>query len=173
MIALAALALLAAATHPTAQSPASPARAQPPARPTAYHGHSMLGASDRAAALADIRAAEAHLIADLQGPDRLAWVQDYTEDAVFQEGSDAPVSGRAALTEMARGMPALSSASIEPVRTEISGNLAYVQVRGGYAVGTGASAGPVARFRGVMVWRKDSDGKWRMLHEMLAPEPGK
>jgi len=160
MIALAALALLAAPI-----APAPPAADQP----AAQHGHSMLGASDRAA-LAELRAAEAHLIADLQGDDRLAWVQDYTKDAVFQEGTDDPVSGRAALTEFARQLPALSSVSIEPVRTEIQGNLAYVQVRGGYAVGKGAEAGPVARFRGVMIWRKEPDGPWRMLHEMLAPE---
>jgi len=162
MIALAALALLAAPANPAPPAPA-------PAPPAAQHGHSMLGASDRAA-LAALRAAEAHLIADLEGDDRLAWVQDYTEDAVFQEGTDDPVSGRAALTEMARQLPALSSVSIEPVRTEIQGNLAYVQVRGGYAVGKGAEAGPVARFRGVMIWRKEPDGPWRMLHEMLAPE---
>jgi ketosteroid isomerase-like protein len=55
----------------------------------------------------------------------------------------------------------------------IHGRLAYVQVRGGYAVGRGAEAGPVGRFRGVMIWRKDPDGQWRMLHEMLAPEPAK
>ena len=165
MIALAALALLAAPANPAPPAPA-------PAPPAAQHGHSMLGASDRAA-LAALRAAEAHLIADLEGDDRLAWVQDYTEDAVFQEGTDDPVSGRAALTEMARQLPALSSVSIEPVRTEIQGRLAYVQIRGGYAVGSGASAGPVTRFRGVMVWRKDSDGRWRMLHEMLAPEPNR
>jgi ketosteroid isomerase-like protein len=160
MIALAALALVAAAPNPAPPAPADPA---------AQHGHSMLGASDRAA-VAELRAAEAHLIADLQGDDRLAWVQDYTEDAVFQEGTDDPVSGRAALTEMARQLPALSSVSIEPVRTEIQGNLAYVQIRGGYAVGKGAEAGPVGRVRGVMILRNDPEGHWRMLHEMLAPE---
>ena len=163
MIALAALALLAAPTAPESSAPA---------QPIAHHGHSMLGASDRAAE-AELRAAEAHLIADLQGDDRLAWVKDYTEDAVFQEGSDEPVSGRAALTELARQLGPLSSVSIEPVRTEIQGNLAYVQVRGGYAVGMGASAGAVGRFRGVMIWRKDPDGVWRMLHEMLTPDPKK
>jgi ketosteroid isomerase-like protein len=163
MIALAALALLAAPANPAPVAPAQPAE---------HDGDSMLGASDRAA-VAELRAAEAHLIADLQGDDRLAWVRDYTEDAVFQEGTDDPVSGRAALTEMARQLPALSSVSIEPVRTVIQGNLAYVQIRGGYAVGTGAAAGPVARFRGVMIWRKETDGQWRMLHEMLAPEAGK
>src|SRR3954452_7336776 len=143
MIALAALALLAAPTEPT----------------------------DRAA-IAELRAAEAHLIADLQGDDRLAWVKDYTEDAVFQEGAGEPVSGRAALTASARALPPLSSATIEPVRTMIQGRLAYVQVRGGYAVGRGAGASPHARFRGVMIWRKHPDGQWRMLHEMLAPESG-
>jgi ketosteroid isomerase-like protein len=122
------------------------------------------------AAIAELRAAEAHLVADLEGDDPLAWVGDYTTDAVFQEGDGDPVSGRAALTEMARSMGPLSSVSIKPVRTEIQGNLAYVQVRGAYAVGRGPTAAPPSQFRGVMIWRKDADGKWRMLHEMLAPE---
>jgi len=158
MIAFTALASLAAAPAPTAARE--------------YHGHSMLGASDRAA-IAEIRAAEARLIAHLEGDDPLAWVADYTEDAVFQEGTDEPVSGRAALTKLARSLGPLSSVSIEPVRTMVQGRLAYVQVRGAYAVGKGAKAGPLSRFRGVMVWRRDTDGQWRMLHEMLAPEPGK
>jgi ketosteroid isomerase-like protein len=63
--------------------------------------------------------------------------------------------------------------SIEPIRTMIQGRLAYVQVLGGYAIGRGATARPVGRFRGVMIWRKDPDGQWRMLHEMLAPVPAK
>jgi ketosteroid isomerase-like protein len=144
------------------------AAASASAAPQSHHGHSMLGASDRAAA--PIRAAEARLIAHLEGENPLAWVSDYTKDAVFQEGEDAPVSGRAALTELARSLGPLSGVRIDPVRTEVSGNLAYVQVRGAYAVGKGASAGPVARYRGVMIWRRDSDGVWRMLHEMLAKE---
>jgi ketosteroid isomerase-like protein len=52
----------------------------------------------------------------------------------------------------------------------VVGNLAYVQVRGQYAVGQGAAAQPPHAFRGVMIWRRDADGVWRMLHEMLAPE---
>uniref|UniRef100_UPI003C2F8FAE YybH family protein n=1 Tax=Altererythrobacter segetis TaxID=1104773 RepID=UPI003C2F8FAE len=122
------------------------------------------------AVVAEIRAAEARLVAHLEGPDRLAWVGDYAEDAVFQEGEDPPVSGRAALTEVARSLGPLSGAAIEPVRTVVEGNLAYVQVRARYAVGQGASAGPLGHYRGVMIWRKDSDGVWRMLHEMLVRE---
>ena len=119
---------------------------------------------------ADIRAAEARLVAHLQGPDPLAWVGDYTTDAVFQEGADAPVSGRAALTEVAKQLGGLSQVKLVPLRTLVQGNLAYVQVRGQYAVGQGAAAQPPHAFRGVMIWRRDADGVWRMLHEMLAPE---
>ena len=150
---------------------ASLAPGSAPAAPQSHHGHSMLGASDRAAE--PIRAAEARLTAHLEGDDPLAWVSDYTKDAVFQEGEDAPVSGRAALTELARSLGPLSGVSIEPVRTEVSGNLAYVQVRGSYAVGKGAKASPPNRFRGVMIWRKEGDGVWRMLHEMLARDTAK
>jgi ketosteroid isomerase-like protein len=119
--------------------------------------------------VADIRAAEARLVAHLQGADPLAWVGDYAEDAVFQEGADAPVSGRAALTEAAKQLGPLSHVQIVPLRTLVQGNLAYVQVRGQYAVGQGAAAQPPHVFRGVMIWRRDGDGVWRMLHEMLAP----
>lgn len=150
---------------------ASLAPAGAAAAPQSHHGHSMLGASDRAAA--PIRAAEARLIAHLEGDDPLAWVRDYTKDAVFQEGEDAPVAGRAALTELARSLGPLSGVRIESVRTEVSGNLAYVQVRGSYAVGKGVKAGPPNPFRGVMIWRKESDGVWRMLHEMLARDTAK
>jgi ketosteroid isomerase-like protein len=120
--------------------------------------------------VADIRAAEERLVAHLQGADPLAWVGDYTEDAVFQEGADAPVSGRAALTEVAKQLGGLSQVKLVPLRTLVQGNLAYVQVRGQYAVGQGSAAQPAHAFRGVMIWRRDGDGVWRMLHEMLAPE---
>jgi ketosteroid isomerase-like protein len=89
---------------------------------------------------------------------------------VFQEGADAPVSGRAALTEVAKQLGGLSQVKLVPLRTLVQGKLAYVQVRGQYAVGQGAAAQPPHAFRGVMIWRRDADGVWRMLHEMLAPE---
>jgi hypothetical protein len=95
MIALAALALLAAPANPAPVAPAQPAE---------HDGDSMLGASDRAA-VAELRAAEAHLIADLQGDDRLAWVQDYTEDAVFQEGTDDPRYGDSLLNALNSSAP--------------------------------------------------------------------
>src|SRR5512143_2524972 len=86
------------------------------------------GATGAAFDPAGLRAAEARLVAHLQDDDSLAWVADYTEDAVFQEGEAPPVSGRAALTELDKSLGPLSSVSIEPVRTVGEGNLAYVQV---------------------------------------------
>jgi ketosteroid isomerase-like protein len=141
--------------------------------PLAIAALAALAACARAAPAegpAEIRAAEARLVAHLQGDDPLAWVGDYTEDAVFQEGADAPVAGRAALTEVAKQLGGLSQVKLVPLRTLVQGNLAYVQVRGQYAVGQGAAAQPPHAFRGVMIWRRDADGVWRMLHEMLAPE---
>jgi ketosteroid isomerase-like protein len=141
--------------------------------PLAIAALAALAACARAAPAdgpAEIRAAEARLVAHLQGDDPLAWVGDYTEDAVFQEGADAPVSGRAALTEVAKQLGGLSQVKLVPLRTLVQGNLAYVQVRGQYAVGQGSAAQPAHAFRGVMIWRRDGDGVWRMLHEMLAPE---
>ncbi len=126
--------------------------------------------ANNASILSELRAAEARLIAHLQGDDPLAWVGDYAEDAVFQEGDGEPVAGRAALTEVALAIGPLSNVVLVPVRTEVQGNLAYVQVRASYAVGP--EAGPTRWYRGVMIWRKEGDGVWRMLHEMLAPQPG-
>jgi ketosteroid isomerase-like protein len=140
-----ALVALAAATS------CSPAKEEAPAAPSAT---------------AELRAAEARLVAHLQGNDPMAWVGDYTKDAVFQEGDGAPVTGRAELTEVARTLGPLHDTAIEPIRTEIQGNLAYVQVRARYAAGKDQPTW----YRGVMIWRKEADGQWRMLHEMLVRE---
>lgn len=114
---------------------------------------------------AEIRQAEAAMVAALE-KGGTGWVQLYTEDAVFQEGEAAPVAGRKALTELASQLGPLANVSIIPLRTEGQGNLAYVQVRATY----GAPGEPAARMQGVMIWRKEADGQWRMLHEALVPE---
>ena len=67
---------------------------------------------------------------------------------------------------VARTLGPLHDTAIEPIRTEIQGNLAYVQVRARYAAGKDQPTW----YRGVMIWRKEADGQWRMLHEMLVRE---
>src|SRR5690349_11314112 len=78
---------------------------------------------------AEIRAAERALEKALSAPDPTAWVNHYTEDAVFVSPGASPVQGRTALLQMAKAMRPLSSVVIEARRTEVSGNLASVYGR--------------------------------------------
>ena len=114
---------------------------------------------------AEIRSAERALVAALEDPDPTAWVFAYTEDAVFDAGGDHAVEGREALLAMARTMQPLSSMTIEPLRTEGHGPLATVWVKGSWV--SGGQGAPV-HVRGVLVWRRDADGQWRVAIEHIA-----
>lgn len=117
----------------------------------------------------EIRAAERAVIAALESPDPTAWVYMYTEDAVFLESS-GPVSGRPALLSMAKTMAPLSSVTITPLRTVGHGDLAYVYCTGSWVNGRSTNAGPRSNVRGVLIWRKQADGKWLIAQEVLVPE---
>jgi uncharacterized protein (TIGR02246 family) len=117
----------------------------------------------------EIRAAERQVIQALESTDPTAWVYMYTEDAVFLE-SGPPVVGRQALLEMAKAMKPLSSVTISPERTEGRGDLAYVYCRGSWVNGRPPEVGTTSRMRGVMIWRKQSDGRWLIAQEVLVPD---
>jgi ketosteroid isomerase-like protein len=93
----------------------------------------------------------------------------YTEDAVFLESS-GPVSGRQALLSMAKTMTPLSSVTITPLRTVGHGDLAYVYCTASWVNGRSPSVGPRSTVRGVMIWRKQADGRWLIAQEVLLPE---
>lgn len=112
----------------------------------------------------EIRAAERRLEAALSSADPLAWVLHYTEDAVFDAGH--AVQGRDALLEMARGMSRLSDVSIRALRTERSDDLAAVWCDASWVSGSGPEARSVV-VRGVLVWRREADGVWRVALEHL------
>lgn len=116
---------------------------------------------------AEIRAAERALEKALESSDPTAWVYSYTEDAVFVAPGVPAVQGRAALLKMAQAMKPLSSVSIKDLRTEGSGNLAYVYGRASWVSGRSPTAGPVTNVRFVIVWRKEADGQWRVAQELL------
>ena len=116
---------------------------------------------------AEIRAAEARLAAALGADDPTAWVFEYTEDAVFDGGGDHAVEGRAALLEMAAAMNPLSSVSIRPLRTQGHGDLAVVWFEGSWVSGPPADA-PTLEVRGIILWRKETDGQWRVALEHVA-----
>lgn len=116
---------------------------------------------------AEIRTAERALVAALQAPDPTAWVLEYAEDAVFDGGGEHAVEGREALLDMARSMRPLSSLTLEPLRTEGHGPLATVWFKSSWLSGEGQDAATV-HVRGVIVWRKGADGRWRVVLEHMA-----
>jgi ketosteroid isomerase-like protein len=113
----------------------------------------------------EIRAAERALERSLSAADPTDWVFDYTEDAVFDAGGEA-VQGRAALLEMATSMSPLSEVSIRPLRTEGGAGVAAVWCEGSWVSGL---PGEVSRteVRGIIVWRKEPDGRWRVALERI------
>ena len=120
---------------------------------------------------AEIRAAERALVQALQAPDPTAWVDSYTEDAVFVASGAPAVQGRAALLQMAKAMKPLSSVSLEPIRTEGSARLATVYGHGSWVSGKPPDASAVTRVRLIIVWRKEADGQWRIAQELLHADP--
>ena len=120
---------------------------------------------------AEIRAAERALEKALESPDPTAWVYAYTEDAVFVAPGAPAVQGRAALLQMAKAMKPLSSVSIKALRTEGSGDLAYVYGHASWVSGRPPNAGPVTNVRLIIVWRKEADRQWRVAQELLNAEP--
>jgi ketosteroid isomerase-like protein len=112
----------------------------------------------------EIREAERRMVAALESPDRLAWVDEYTDDAVFDAGE--PVRGREALLAMAAGMSRLRDVVITPLRTEGCGDRAAVWVEGGWTSGPDDEPRHVA-IRGILVWRREPDGVWRVAMEHL------
>jgi ketosteroid isomerase-like protein len=115
---------------------------------------------------AEIRAAERALATALEAPDPTAWVHEYTEDAIFDAGGDHVVEGRDALLAMARTMQPLSSVVLEPLRTEGHGPLATVWFKGSWV--SGSTPETTVQVRGVILWRKDADGRWRVAVEHVA-----
>ncbi len=121
----------------------------------------------------EIRTAERAVIHALESDDPLAWVSHYTEDAVLLEAGSPPVQGRDALLELARIMKPLSSVVINPEHTEGNERLAYVYGSGSWVNGRPPSVGKTTRVRFVMVWRKETDGRWRIAQEVFVPDDRK
>lgn len=113
-----------------------------------------------------IRDAERRLAAALQSADPTAWVYEYTEDAVFDAGGEHGAQGREELLAMARSMRSLSEVSIRALRTEVHGDLAAVWCEGSWISGIAPETRHVA-VRGIIVWRRERDGVWRVAFEHM------
>jgi ketosteroid isomerase-like protein len=112
--------------------------------------------------IAAIRVAEKGLEDALNDPDPTAWVDYYTDDAIFLGHNRPALEGREALLAYAGEMPQVSSLRIEALDTDGSGDVATV-----VADVTGELGGTTARIRSLLVWRREADGRWRVAREML------
>lgn len=115
----------------------------------------------------EIRAAEHRLEAALVADDRTAWVLDYTEDAVFDGGGEHAVVGRESLRAMAKSMRPMESVSIRPLRTEGRGGLAVVWIEASWISGPAETEPTTVNVRGMILWRKEPDGAWRVAMEHI------
>jgi uncharacterized protein (TIGR02246 family) len=113
-----------------------------------------------------IRAAELALAAAFEDPDPTAWVNSYTEDAIFVGPGSPPIEGRAALLAVARQIT-MSSLEIVADSTIGVGDFAATTGRATWVSGKRDSGAPTIRRRFLMVWRRDPDGRWRIARELL------
>jgi uncharacterized protein (TIGR02246 family) len=121
-----------------------------------------LSSSDVAA----IRAAEKALADAFEASDPTAWVDFYTDDAVFVGPGTPAIEGRDALLEAARAV-AISSMRIVADSTLGAGEFAATQGRANWVSGPKGTDAPQVRRRFLMVWRRDADGQWRIARELL------
>jgi ketosteroid isomerase-like protein len=124
-----------------------------------------LSSSDVAA----IRDAEEALAAAFEAPDRTAWVQFYTEDAIFVGPGMPAIEGREALLSAAPSI-VISSMEVAADSTIGSGDFAATQGRASWVSGPKGSDAPQIRRRFLMVWRRDADGRWRIARELLTED---
>jgi ketosteroid isomerase-like protein len=115
----------------------------------------------------EIRAAEHRLETALEGVDRTAWVFDYTSDAVFDGGGAHAVVGRDSLLAMASSMRPVTEVSIRPLRTEGRDGLATVWVEGSWVSGSADGDPTHVQVGGMILWRKEADGVWRVAMEHI------
>jgi ketosteroid isomerase-like protein len=114
-----------------------------------------------------IRAAEKALAEAFESPDLTAWVDFYTDDAIFLGPGVPAIEGRSALFDAAPQI-SISSMEIDAVSTLGTGDFAATLGCATWVRGPKGSDAPrEVRRRFLMVWRRESDGRWRIAREML------
>jgi len=116
--------------------------------------------------IAAIRAAETALAEAFESSDRTAWVDSYTDDAIFAGQGTPAIEGRRALLAAAPHI-SISSMEIAADSTLVTGDLAATTGRATWVSGPQGSDAPPVRRRFLMVWRREPDGAWRIAREML------
>ena len=113
-----------------------------------------------------IRAAEKALAESFESSDVTAWVDFYTEDAIFVGPGVPAIEGRRALSDVAPQI-SISSMEIAADSTLGTGDFAATFGRATWVSGPKGSDAERVKRRFLMVWHRDSDGRWRIAREML------
>ena len=121
-----------------------------------------LSSSDVAA----IRAAGEALAEAFEAPDPTAWVDFYTDDAIFVGPGMPAIEGRNGFLDAARELT-ISSMEIAVDSTLGAGDFAATLGRARWVSGPKGSDAPMQRRRFLMVWRREPDGRWRIARELL------
>jgi uncharacterized protein (TIGR02246 family) len=111
------------------------------------------------------------LVSILEDPDPKKRAYAYTQDATFVMPGVPPVHGRGEMLQRLETGIVLHSVTITPYSIEGRGDLAYAD--GLFTCltdPTEASPGGPVRLVFLMVWRKESDGVWRIAREFLSAE---
>jgi len=116
--------------------------------------------------VAAIRSAEKTLADAFEASDPTAWVDSYTEDAIFVGPGMPAVEGRDALLDLAPAV-AISSMEIVADSTIGAGDFAATQGHVNWVNGPKGTDAPRVRRRFLMVWRRDAGGRWRIARELL------
>jgi len=116
--------------------------------------------------ISEIRAAEKALAEAFESPERTAWVDFYTDDAVFVGPGVPAIEGRRALLDVA---PQISISAMEIVVDSTLGtdDFAATLGRASWVSGPNGSDAPRVRRRFLMVWRREPDRRWRIARELL------
>ena len=132
------------------------------------HNHdserSVHGVTLSSSDVAAIRSAEKALAEAFEASDPTAWVEYYTEDAIFVGPGIPAIEGRDALLVAA---VVISSMEIVADSTIGAGDFAATQGRASWVSGLKGSDAPQVRRRFLMVWRREADGRWRIARESL------
>ena len=113
-----------------------------------------------------LRAAERALAESFEAAEPTAWVDYYTDDAIFVAPGSEALEGREALLAAARQM-ALSSVEIVARSTLGEGDLAATLGSASWVNGPRGSEAAMSRVRFLVVWRREADGRWRIARELL------
>ncbi len=113
-----------------------------------------------------IRAAEKALAEAFESRELTAWVDFYTDDAIFVGPGVPAIEGRSAFLDAA---PQISISSMEIVADSTlgTGDFAATLGRATWVSGPKGSDAPRVRRRFLMVWRREPDRRWRIARELL------